>query len=187
MGLDMTKWAAALDGHTYAPLVDADGRAAGDAGFSSAPTFVVGDYVLRGAVPWRLRRLVARVLQERQGGAGDARGVVSARWDPSTKATTPSGPRGVARPGRIVSIHYVGRFTDGREFDSSRSSGRPYAFTLGAGDVIKGLDQGLVGMQVGQKRVLTIPPELAYGDRGAPPTVPPSATLVYEVELIDVK
>jgi hypothetical protein len=187
MGLDMKKWAAALDGHKYAALVDADGRAAGALGLSSAPTFVVGDYVLRGSVPWRLRRLIERVLQEQQGRAVDARAVVSARWEPSTKAPIPPGPAGVARPGRIVTIHYVGRLTDGREVDSSRSVGRPYVFTLGAGDVIKGLDQGLVGMRVGEKRVLTVPPELAYGERGSPPMIPPSATLVYEVELLEVK
>ncbi len=92
-----------------------------------------------------------------------------------------------ARPGNNVTVHYVGTLTNGTKFDSSRDRGQGFAFKLGAGQVIKGWDQGVAGMKVGQLRKLTIPPELAYGTRGFPPAIPPNSTLVFEVELLDVK
>ena len=92
-----------------------------------------------------------------------------------------------ARSGNTVTVHYVGTLTDGKKFDSSRDRGRGFTFRLGAGEVIKGWDQGVAGMKVGQLRKLTIPAHLAYGDRGFPPVIPPGSTLVFEVELLDVK
>jgi FKBP-type peptidyl-prolyl cis-trans isomerase FkpA len=91
-----------------------------------------------------------------------------------------------ARAGTTVSVHYVGTLTSGQKFDSSRDRGRPFSFKLGAGEVIAGWDQGVAGMKVGQLRKLTIPPELAYGERGFPPVIPPGSTLVFEVELLGV-
>ncbi len=98
-----------------------------------------------------------------------------------------AGTGAVAEKGKRVSVHYTGWLTDGAKFDSSVDRGQPFDFTLGAGEVIPGWDEGVAGMHVGGKRRLTIPPALAYGEAGRPPVIPPSATLVFEVELIDVK
>lgn len=92
-----------------------------------------------------------------------------------------------AKAGNTVKVHYVGTLTDGKEFDSSRKRGEPFEFKLGAGRVIRGWDQGVAGMKVGGTRNLVIPPALGYGERGAPPVIPPNATLKFEVELLDVK
>jgi len=91
-----------------------------------------------------------------------------------------------ARAGSRVSVHYVGTLTDGQKFDSSRDRGRGFTFTLGQGQVIKGCDQGVAGMKIGGVRKLTIPAHLAYGERGFPPVIPPNATLVFEVELLEL-
>lgn len=87
-----------------------------------------------------------------------------------------------------VVVNYTGKLEDGSVFDSSLNPGRsPFTFTLGAGSVIKGWDQGLKNMKVGGKRKLTIPPDLAYGTNGAGNAVPPNATLIFEVELLEVE
>ena len=87
-----------------------------------------------------------------------------------------------------VVVNYTGKLEDGSVFDSSLNPGRsPFTFTLGAGSVIKGWDQGLKDMKVGGKRKLIIPPELAYGENGAGSAVPPNATLIFEVELLEVE
>jgi FKBP-type peptidyl-prolyl cis-trans isomerase FkpA len=92
-----------------------------------------------------------------------------------------------ARAGNTVTVHYVGTLTNGQKFDSSRDRGKGFTFRLGAGEVIAGWDQGVAGMKVGQKRKLTISPDLAYGARGFPPVIPPNSTLVFEVELLAVQ
>ena len=87
-----------------------------------------------------------------------------------------------------VVVNYTGKLEDGSIFDSSLSPGKePFTFTLGVGSVIKGWDMGVKGMKVGGRRKLTIPPELGYGDRGAGNVIPPGATLIFEVELIEVE
>ncbi|MDW8262209.1 MAG: FKBP-type peptidyl-prolyl cis-trans isomerase [Phycisphaerales bacterium] len=111
------------------------------------------------------------------------------------ETTTESGLRivhvarsdGVARKGDHVWVHYTGRLTDGTEFDSSSRHGKPIDFELGAGRVIKGWDEGIAGMTIGEKRKLIIPPELAYGERGTPGgPIPPNATLEFDVELVGI-
>jgi FKBP-type peptidyl-prolyl cis-trans isomerase FkpA len=88
--------------------------------------------------------------------------------------------------GDDIIVHYVGWLADGKQFDSSRARRDPLDFALGAGDVIKGWDQGIEGMKVGGKRRLTIPPELAYGEQGCGGVIPPGAMLVFEVELLEI-
>jgi FKBP-type peptidyl-prolyl cis-trans isomerase FkpA len=99
-----------------------------------------------------------------------------------------------AETGRRLVVHYTGWLYDsaladrrGTSFDSSRTSGRPYDFVLGAAQVIPGWERGVAGMKEGGKRELTIPARLAYGADGSPPVIPPDATLVFEIELVDVR
>ena len=117
---------------------------------------------------------VARVLKEQNGGL--------------EVEVIQEGQGKEAENGNIISVHYTGTLEDGSKFDSSRDRGQPFSFTLGAGQVIRGWDLGVLGMKVGEKRKLTIPPELGYGERGTPGgPIPPNAILIFEVELLNVQ
>lgn len=96
-----------------------------------------------------------------------------------------SGPE--AKTGDTVSVHYTGYLVSGQKFDSSLDRAEPFAFTIGAGKVIRGWDEGVAGMKVGGKRKLNIPPELAYGESGYEGVIPPNATLIFEIELLEIK
>jgi len=90
-------------------------------------------------------------------------------------------------PGQTVIVHYTGWLEDGKKFDSSLDRGQPFSFPIGAGRVIRGWDEGVATMQLCGQRRLIIPPELAYGPQGRPPTIPADATLIFDVELLEVR
>jgi len=91
------------------------------------------------------------------------------------------------KKGQTVVVHYTGTFTDGKKFDSSRDRGQPFKFRIGQGEVIKGWDEGVAKLSVGQRAKLTCSPDYAYGARGHPGAIPPNATLIFDVELIRVE
>ena len=117
-----------------------------------------------------------------------------AKMNELQKSDTKQGTGAEAVSGKTVVVHYTGWLYDatapdhhGSKFDSSVDRGQPFSFVLGAGRVIKGWDQGVAGMKVGGKRTLVIPPDLGYGARGAGGVIPPNATLLFDVELLDVR
>jgi len=118
-----------------------------------------------------------------------------AATQPAAFEETPSGLRDrveeagegeAIEPGQFAVVQYTGRLADGTVFDTSRNRGQPFIFELGAGQVIRGWDQGVEGMQVGEQRTLVVPPDLGYGDTGFPPRIPGGATLEFDVELVDI-
>jgi hypothetical protein len=193
-GLDLAKFVKALDGRTHKATVDADEKVISDAGSGGTPAFTIGPYYLVGAQPLaKFKKLVDRVISEPAQPIGPA-------TKPGTP-TTPSAGLGAglvikdvtvgkgreARAGDKLEVHYVGTLNDGTQFDSSRTRNTPFTFTIGKGMVIKGWEQGLLGMKVGGRRKLTIPPDLAYGDRGVPGTIPAKSTLNFDIELLSIQ
>jgi FKBP-type peptidyl-prolyl cis-trans isomerase len=125
-------------------------------------------------------------------------GTISPPTEIGETKTTPSGVKyetlkagdgPEVKPGQSVMVHYTGSLADGKVFDSSHKGDKdePATFEIGTGKVIAGWDEGVPGMRIGERRKLTIPPELAYGAQGQPPSIPPNATLVFEIELVGPK
>ncbi|HEU5042358.1 MAG TPA: FKBP-type peptidyl-prolyl cis-trans isomerase [Gemmatimonadales bacterium] len=147
----------------------------------------------------RVRSLLLAIILSACGSSGEkGDGGFSAELgiDPAALTTLPGGLRyqdlstgqgAEAVEGRTAVVHYTGWLTSGKKFDSSRDAGQPFAFRLGAGQVIAGWDEGVAGMKVGGRRKLVIPSDLGYGQAGAPPVIPPGATLVFDVELLEVQ
>jgi protein-disulfide isomerase len=201
IGLDAAKFARALDGHVHKAAIDADAAAADAAGINGTPSFVIGPYFLSGAQPLtKFKKLVARTLNPPPppkpapkaaapvtAGAAHAQGAAPSTAGGLVIKDLASGSGPAAKAGDTLVVHYTGTLTDGTVFDTSKKRGTPFTFELGAGRVIKGWDQGLVGMRAGGRRKLTIPPGLAYGDRGAGGVIPPKATLIFDVELLSIK
>ena len=131
------------------------------------------------------------------GGGTDEETAAASDGDCSTEPTTTDsglqikeiecGDGEAAEKGDTLEVHYDGRLENGTKFDSSRDRGETFEFQVGAGQVIQGWDEGLIGMKIGGTRELTIPPELGYGEAGSPPVIPPNSTLIFEVELVDIK
>ncbi|AEH11425.1 Peptidylprolyl isomerase [Candidatus Protofrankia datiscae] len=105
----------------------------------------------------------------------------------SVETLSPGDGKTFPRKGDTVKIHYVGTLLDGTKFDSSRDRGSPFVTQIGVGKVIKGWDEGVPQLSLGQKAVLTVTPDLAYGSHGFPPVIPPNSTLRFEVELLGIK
>lgn len=134
---------------------------------------------------------------ETEAGGGTDEETAAADGDCSTEPTTTDsglqikdiecGDGEEVEKGDTAEVHYEGRLEDGTKFDSSRDRGQTFEFQVGAGQVIQGWDEGLIGMKIGGTRELTIPPELGYGAAGAPPAIPANATLIFEIELVDIK
>ena len=202
-GLDEGKVSTAILTKKHNSAILGDETLARSMGATSTPTFFINGRRLVGAVAESefTRRIDEEILAAKAAIAAGtpAANVYSTQITrgtigPSTTTTTTLkmedlviGTGRVASPGDTVSVHYVGTLTNGTKFDSSRDRGTPFDFKLGSGVVIKGWDQGLVGMRVGGRRKLTIPPDLAYGAAGAGAKVPPNSTLVFDVELLAIK
>ena len=143
---------------------------------SRLPVFLVGCWIIL---------LIMFVLKPLSGKAAEEVVVTAASGLQYVDLVPGSGRE--AHAGETAIVHYTGKLTNGTQFDSSKDRNEPFSFRLGAGRVIKGWDEGVEGMKTGGIRKLVIPPQLGYGSRGAGSAIPPNATLIFEVELLDLR
>jgi FKBP-type peptidyl-prolyl cis-trans isomerase FkpA len=140
------------------------------------PAFLIGCWIIL---------LIMFVLKPLSGKAAENAPVTTASGLQYVDLLVGSGRE--AHAGETAIVHYTGKLTDGTQFDSSKTRNEPFPFRLGAGQVIRGWDEGVEGMKIGGIRKLIIPPQLGYGSRGAGSIIPPHATLIFEVELLDLR
>ena len=200
----------AISTKKYQSTLDDDTKLSTTLGASGTPTFFINGRQIVGAQPYsafkdvidqEIKAAKAELARGTSQGmlydtmtgrgtmAGPTTGTTGTTGTTATVTTidTIIGTGATAKSGDKLTVHYTGWLTDGSKFDSSHDHGnKPFEFTLGGGQVIKGWDQGIVGMRVGGKRTLIIPPELGYGSRGSPPLIPANSTLKFEVELISI-
>jgi protein-disulfide isomerase len=205
MGLDSGKVSTAILTHKHKKVIDDDTALASSVKATGTPTFFINGRTFVGAQPYaEFKRVIdeelVRARLELARGTPRADLYDKLAGGPTGLAVPPIpsdliitdtklGSGLSAKPGDTLSVHYTGTLqSDGKKFDSSYDhGGTPFQFELGAGKVIKGWEQGLLGMRSGGKRRLVIPPELGYGVSGRPPTIPPNATLVFEIELLSIR
>ena len=175
-GLDTVAFKAALEGNTHQALLEADKAEADRLGFNGAPSFLIGGYMLSGAQSYRTFEHLLDYAKKHPKPEKDIVKIVDVAPGSGKEIKT----------GDEVMVHYTGTLMNGTVFDSSKKRNEPFAVKLGAGQVIKGWEQGLVGMKAGGKRILQIPPKLGYAgvQKGQ---IPAWSTLVFEVELVSVK
>lgn len=207
-GVDEGKVSTAILTKKYQSEIDTDDKLGTSVGVSGTPTFFINGRQLVGAQAYPafkdiIDEEITSAKAELAKGTAQASlydtmtsrgsipragsGPVAAGGASVTIVDTLVGTGATAKNGDKLTVHYTGTLAGGTKFDSSRDTGKPFEFTLGSGMVIKGWDQGLVGMRVGGRRTITIPPELGYGSRGAPPKIPPDATLTFDIELISLR
>jgi protein-disulfide isomerase len=189
LGLDMARFTKALDTGVHKAAITKDQDAAKNANAMGTPAFFIGPYLVSGAQPYsKFKKVIEYAFANPV--PPIKVGVVQRPAAPGAAAVVAApnaNPNAVAKNGDKLVVLYVGKLTDGTVFDSSVARGTPFEFEIGKGHVIRGWEKGLIGMKAGERKTLRIPPEDGYGLRGAPPTIPPNATLVFEVELLAVR
>ncbi len=207
-GVDSGKVSTAILTKKWASTIDADDKLGDSVGAAGTPTFFINGRQIIGAQAYAMFKTVideeiiaAKAALAR--GATQAtlydtmlaRGTLGGSTPPTPPSATPTvtivdtivGTGPAARNGDILSVHYTGKLADGSKVDSSIDRKTPLEVTLGSGGLIKGFEQGLLGMRAGGHRTLTIPPELGYGTEGSMPKIPPNATLTFDLELLSIR
>jgi protein-disulfide isomerase len=204
LGLDLDRLRKALGDRVHRATVQAEVSAATEAGINAAPGLLVGPYFLSGTPGFtKIRKCVERVLANpalsrampanavpRNPVSSSSQQLAPAMSSNGAKFTvvdTRPGTGRAVKNGDTALVHYTGHLADGREFDSSRKRGQPVAIAVGSGMVIRGWEMGLVGMKIGGRRRVTIPPELGYGNHGEGKNIPPNATLILNIELVSIQ